>query len=152
MRVKIKSQKHIPIQSFMVIVEETKQRNKSKEDIGSRKKSTQLKLKKFPECQLREVPKWQLCSRPKRKQSRPKQEDNYRRDRCVQEKMELVIVSDRSDHVENCTETHFMKLLESTDRLCQTKLTKWKNEAWKTKGYTRTTQQQKKMNLCKLYQ
>lgn len=44
--------------------------------------------------------------------------DDYRK------KMELISLSDRSDHVENCTENHFMKLLEGTERLCQTKLTK----------------------------
>lgn len=40
------------------------------------------------------------------------------------EQTELVSLCDRSDHVENCAENHFMELLEDTERLCQMKLIK----------------------------
>jgi hypothetical protein len=36
--------------------------------------------------------------------------------------MELVSLAERFACVENCTEEHFMELLEDTERLCQTKL------------------------------
>lgn len=128
MRVKINKKKKISNAHF-----HSNSRGNQNEGINQRKDpmvqktGTQRKWKKFSECQLREVPDDSFAAGLKRKQSRLKQEERQLQKRWLQEQIELISLSDRFDHVENCTEKHFMELLEGTERLCQTKLSTWKN-------------------------
>ena len=47
--------------------------------------------------------------------------------------MELVNLSDRFDHVENCTEKHFIELLKGIERFLPDKTKQMKKKAMKNK-------------------
>lgn len=57
--------------------------------------------------------------------------------------MELISLSDSFAHVENCTEKHFMELLEGTERICQRKLISEKKIRHEIQKITHTHTQKK---------
>lgn len=127
MRVKIKS----PPKQFphtLIRLQSRSRENQTKEinqmeDMGYRKREFSRSERNSQNVSQGKYQRDSYAAGLKRKQSRLKQEGQLQKG-CLQEQMELISLSDRSVHVENCTEKHFMKLLQGTERLHQRKISK----------------------------
>lgn len=87
-------------------------------------KGNSAEVKEVPRLSAKGSPEVVVSQWLKRKRSRPCREGRPQKgwpQLRLRLQPELVSLSDRSAHVENCTEKHFMELLEGMERLCQRK-------------------------------